>query len=605
MLGAVILCILFSSIVNIIGNAAAKPIYDVISKSSIFSADKQMIISEYCEDMTEKARCGEYHDFLMCDNKVENLTDVLSLAEKSNPFIVGGRGVGKTALVEGLAYRIACGNVPEKIKNKKILKINISKLVVRESESQGSALTILEGIFDEVKSDQVILFIDDIGQIYKIPGILALIKNNLCNSDIKIIASATDEEYGDVLKEHNLSQDYTYVFLEEPSKFDTFRILKYLKDDIEENQNIKILDEVLMDIVNLTGRYMKNKCYPNKAVDILNLALVSAQKNLDDEIQVTRQDVVEAISKVTNMSIGDLSEDEAEILETMRDRIKKIVIGQKSAVDVVCAAVKRGRLGLCDENKPRASFLFVGPSGVGKSELAKVIGEEIGSFIDIDMLILGNKHSIENLIGSTKSKSELIEKITKNPYSVVMFDNIDSADEAELSVIYEILGRGFLTDFAGKKVDFTNAIVILAADLGDKITDSNNKEAALKELLNKNFVEKIRKSVMNKVTDVVFFNTLSKENYVKIIRGKIAKLESRLHGFGINAKVSDDVIAYICDLCCGDENLYGARAIDKIIQEDIELPISDLMMKRKLRSGGKVRCVLDDKKINFNVVNNT
>lgn len=607
MLETTLLSILLSATVNTMGFIAAKPIYEAISKSEIFSVDKHRIMSEYCEDMTEKAYEGEYHDFFMRDDKIENLTDILSLAAKSNPCIVGGRGVGKTALVEGLAYRIACGNAPEKIKNKKILKINVPKLIVCESESRGSALAVLDDVFKQLESDQVIMFIDDIGQMYKILGAHELIKTYLDSSDIKIIASATDEEYAGILKDYNFSQDYTYIFLDEPSKFDTFRILKHLKNDVEENQNVKIHDEVLMDIVNLTGRYMKNKRYPNKAVDILNLALVSAQKCADGEIQVTHQDVVEAIFKVVNMPIGDLSEDEAEVLETMNNRVKKLVIGQDSAVDGVCAAVKRGRLGLCDENKPRASFLFVGPSGVGKSELARVLGEEIGSFIDIDMLILGSNHSIESLRGSTKSKSELVEKITKNPYSVVLFDNIDSADNAEMSAIYEILDRGFLTDFSGNKVDFTNAIVVLAADLGDKLANSNdkdNKENALKKLLDENFSDKIRKNVIKKVTDIVYFNALSEKSYRAIIRAKIAKLESRLHGFGISAKISDEVIAYICSLCCGDKNAYGARTIDKLIRENIELPVSDLMMKRKLKSGGQVCCVLEDRKINFKVVNN-
>lgn len=605
MLGALVLTALISSFINALGFIAAKPIYEIVADSIFFDIEKHLGMCDCCEDMTEKARNGEYHDFFMRDDKIEKLTDILSLGAKGNPCIVGSRGVGKTALVEGLAYRIAHGNVPENMKNKKIFKINLYKLIVDTVNLKSSPLKRLRAVLDKAKEDEsIILFIKDIYQIYKIPGAPELIKMYLDDTDIKIIATATDEEYAAMLKYDGFSKDdYTYIFMDEPSKFDTFRILKYLTNDIEKEKDMRISDEVLMDILNLTGRYMKNKCYPNKAVDILNLALVSARKkSRNDEIcDVEHQDVVEAISQVANMRIGDLSEDEIEALETMNERVKKLVVGQENAVDSVCAALKRGRLGLCDENKPRASFLFVGPSGVGKSKLARVVGEEIGSFIDIDMLILGNKHSLESLIGSGKSKSELIEQITKNPYSVVMFDNIDSADDAEMSVIYEILDRGFLTDFSGKRGDFTNAIVILSADSGDKFTNSKDKQGVLKEFLSEKFSGKIGNGVIKKVTDVIFFNSLSKENYGSIARTKISELESRLHGFGINVKISDGVIEYICNICFERENSYGAGAIDRVIRENIELPISDLMMKKKLKSDGQVFCVLENGEIKFDM----
>lgn len=601
-----VLIVLLSTILNTVGFVAAKPIYELISKTSFFDAERYFVMSEYCEDMTAKALSGQYHDFFTRDDKIENLTDVLSLGAKSNPCIVGGRGVGKKALVEGLAYRMANGKASKKIENKKIFKINVAKLMVGSNGIKSTPLTRLKAILNKAKSDKnIILFIDDICQIYKITGARELIKTYLDNSDIKIIASATDEEYSGILKKDIFAQDYTYIFLEEPSKFDTFRILKYLKGDIEEKQNIKIFDEVLMDIVNLTGRYMKNKCYPNKAVDILDLAIVNAQKTSGGEpAELERRDVIDAISQVTNMPIGDLSEDEAEALETMNERVKKLVIGQDRAVDLVCSAVKRGRLGLCDENKPRASFLFIGPSGVGKSELARVLGEEIGSFIDIDMLSLGHKHSLDNLIGSKESKSELIEKITKNPYSVVMFDNINSANDAELSVIYEILDRGFLTDFSGRKVDFTNAVIIMTVDLGDKVVNPENKKDVFKKFLEENFSGKLGKSIMKKLTDVVFFNTLSEENYTSIINIKTSELESRLQSFGVDLTISPEVVSYIRTLCRERGNAYGARAVNRFIRENIEMPISHLIIKRELKSGGQVCCNLDGKKVKFDIVRN-
>ena len=295
---------------------------------------------------------------------------------------------------------------------------------------------------------------------------------------------------------------------------------------------------------------------------------------------------------MTKIPIGDLSEDEAEVLETMNERLRKLVVGQEKAVESVCLAIKRGRLGLCDENKPRASFLFVGPSGVGKSQLARVLGEEIGSFIDIDMLSLGYKSSLEGLIGSANRKSELIEKITKNPYSVVMFDNVDTASDDALSIIYEILDRGYLTDFSGQKVDFTNSIIILTVNSSSDVVSLDAQ---------KKIADKLSKSIVKKVTDVILFNNLSEENYSLIVKVKLSELESRLHSFGINAKISDEVISHICKLCCDEENSHGARVVAKLIRENIEIPISDLMMKRELKSGEQVHLLLEDEKIKFKI----
>lgn len=599
MLGVLILTVIFSAIINTVGIMTAKPLYEVIAASGLFDADRYFVMTEYCEDMIEKARQGDYHDFFTHDDKIENLTDILSLAAKSNPCIVGGKGVGKTALVEGLAYRIVSGNAPENMKDKKIFKINAAKLIVGKSGVRGSVLTRLRAILAKAKSDKnIILFIDNIYQLSKIPGASELIKTYLDNGDIKIIVSVTNEEYSSMMKNDNLAQDYTYIFLEEPNKFDTFRILKYLKNEAEKKQNVKIFDEVLMDIVNLTGRYMKNKFYPNKAVDVLNLALVTAKKKSGGErCQVMRRDVISAISEVTNIPIGDLSEDEAEALETMNNRVKKFVIGQDNAVDCVCSAVKRGRLGLCDENKPRASFLFVGPPGVGKSELARVLGEEIGSFISVDMLSLGYEHSLKKLVGSRECKSELIEKITKDPYSVVMFDNIDSASGEMLSVISEILDRGFLTDFSGKKIDFTNAIVVLVADSSDMLPSKDSEEIHIF----KNLAKKFDKNIAKKVDDVILFDNLSDENYNSIVKMKLASLENRLRTSGISVKISDEIVFYISKLGLKEKKLYGARTVDKIIRDNIEHPILDLMIQRKLQSAEQVECIFDNEKIKFEV----
>lgn len=593
MLGTLVLTILLSAVVNTVGFISARPVYELIAASGFFDVDRYFVMSEYCEDMTGKAKKGEYHDFFTRDDRIEELTDILSLSAKSNPCIVGSRGVGKKALVEGLAYRMANGNTPEKLKNKKLFKINIAKLIVGKSGVGSSALTRLRAILNKAESDKnIILFIDNIYQISKIPGAAELIKTYLDKGNIKIIVSATDWEYSEMMKSSALAQDYTYIFMEEPSKFDTFRILRYLKNDIEKKQNIKIFDEVLMDIVNLTGRYMKNRCYPNKAVDILNFALVNSQKrNTKGVSKVTRQDVVDAISEVTNIPIGNLSSDEVEALETMNERVKKLVIGQDKAVDSVCSAIKRGRLGICDENKPRASFLFVGPPGVGKSELARVVGEEIGSFISVDMLSFGHKNLLKNLVGSGESKSELVEKIIKKPYSVVMFDNIDSADDELLSVIYEILNTGFMTDFSGKKIDFTNSVIILAADS--------------KDFLNKSFSGNLGKNMAKKLTDILVFNPLSRENYSLIVKAKVSELESRLQNLEINLNVSEDVVSHICSLCSKSENLHGAGAVEKFIRDDIELPISDLIMKGKLKSGRQVVCVLEDNKIKLQAIKNS
>lgn len=592
MLGTVVGIVFLSAFLNTVGRIVAHPIYDYIQASGWLDPDSYFIMSEYCEDITEKARKGHCHDFFTRDDKIESLVDILNLHEKSNPCIVGNPGVGKTALVEGLAYRIVNGNIDEKLKNKKILKINIAKLISGKRYSTGaSPLIRLRAILNEAKNDKsIILFIDDIYQITQIPGAAKLIKAYIENHDLKIIASVNDEEYAMMSENTDFYQRYTHVFLEEPSKFDTFRILQYLKSDIEQKYNLTIYDEVLMDVIELTGKYMKNKFYPNKAIDILNLSIVRAQKNTSKfDNEVTKQDVMEAISKYTNIPVGELTPDEAEALHTMNERVKQVIIGQDKAVDTVCNAVKSGRIGVCDDNKPRASFLFLGPSGVGKSELARVLGDEIGSLINIDMLNYSSRNSLDNLIssGGGTTRSELIEKIIKNPYSVVIFDNIDKAHEDILNMLSGILDRGFLIDSNGCKIDFTNAIIIMSSDTGE-----NSSMEQISQMIDKN--------ILRKVDDVIIFNSLRGEDYKSIAKIKLSKLEGRFYSQGIHVKVSDEVIDYLCSLEAHD--FYGARKIEKQFCDNIQYPISDLIAKGDVESGDTVICELVDGKIEFEIV---
>lgn len=605
---SVMICSIFLAVIlNTLGMIVAPPISSALRSSGWFDIDNYAVMSRYCEDLTEKARGGEYHDYFTSEDKMDQFIIALELDKKKNVCLVGKQGVGKCALVEGLAYRIANGKVDEKMKNKKIIRINISQLITGCSNNlQTNALSRLRSIFDKAERNKdMILFIDETSKMFQIEGAPSLFKAYLERGNIQVVATETDDQYAN--NSHNdIENNFTHIFLKEPNKFETFQILKSLRENINKKYGVNVNDAALMNLVEMTGKYMKNRLYPDKAVDMLNISAVNAQSRVGQNAgYITIDDIKESISKSTNIPITDISYSETTALSTLNKRIKQIIIGQDEAVDSVCHAIKGGRIGVCDPEKPIASFLFLGMAGSGKSELAKVVGEEVGNLIYLDMLYYSSKNSLDNLIGSKREnyKSELIEKIVKQPRSVVVFDNIEKADQNIINVISGIIDKGYLIVRDGSKIDFTNSIIIMISNMGNEIFKQCSKDISEKDLKAqiRSYAEKnFDSNIIRKVDNIITFNPISSEGYKHIADIMISKLESRFYAQNIYLDVSDSAKKYIYETEV--DPCYGARKIESVLREKIQQPLAALLIDGQVNSGDQVTCELQEGKFLFKVL---
>lgn len=608
---AIILTALLTSVFNTVGSAVARPLVELAQSTGWLDPDTYSVMSEYCEDLTEYARAGKLHDAIGRDKEIDSMIDILTRNGKGNPCVVGDSGVGKTALVEGLAYRIAQGNVPEDFKNKKIIKVNMVNLIAGKSYNNGNgAVGRMRALFDKAKEDKdIILFIDEFHQIVQCNA-AELFKTYLDRGEIRVIAATTTSEYGYISKDPALERRFTRVFLEEPTKYQTLEILRRLKNEMEESCGVRVSDESLLASVELTGRYMKSRSYPDKAIDVINSAIKSVYRiNKASSVPeatpvVTEEDVKRIVASETNIPLGNISELEFKLLNSMDERIKYNIVGQDEAVKSVCDAVRRGRTGIRSSSRPRASFLFTGTSGVGKTAFAEALGGEIGSLVKIDMSQYCSRSSLSELIGSKINgyKGELTEKVWKKPYSVVLFDGVEKADVNVLNIILGIIENGYIVDSSGNKVDFTNTIVVMTTNVGERlILNANQNEDQLS--IRNNVLNEVNNvfgnELVNRVDDIIVFNKLSKPNMKEIAKIFINSLETQLNAENISLQIPEEVIEYISNVEINHK--IGARQLRRIVCDKLEKPIAKLIIEDKIEKGGAIICSVGKNGIEFEV----
>lgn len=615
-----------SSLLGKITELILTPVMRMAQSTGWLDPDTYSVMSEYCEDLTEIAKNNmenekrakengkpeeknkkEIHDVIGRDKEIATLIDILSRNGKGNPCVVGDSGVGKTALVEGLAYRIAHGNVPDDFKNKKIIKVNMVNLIAGRSYNNGDgAVSRMRALFDKASKDKdIVLFMDEFHQVVQCNA-AELFKTYLDRGQVKVIAATTTSEYSHISKDPALERRFTRVLLNEPNQSETLEIIKGLKNTFEKGTTIKISDEAMIASVELTGRYMPVKSYPDKAIDAIGFAIRSvARKSTPGKlVTVTAEDIRRVVSAETHIPIDTITEREAQAMATMEGRVKRHVAGQNEAVKLVCDAIKRGRAGIADPHKPRASFFFTGLPGVGKTLLAESIGEEVGSFIKIDMSQYNTANSVAELTGSKIQgyKGELVEKVWKNPYSVILFDGIEKASPQVCNVILEILDKGYLVNSAGNKVDFTNSIIIMTSGVGSEVifnADENSDKFHVKKEVLKRTTQVFGPEFLSKVSNTVIFNKLTSKNFEEMSEMFIGYFEDRLARENIRLEINDDVKKYIS--CVEVNHFQGSRQLKRRVEKKLEKPIADLIINRKLKKGDTVVCSVGDNEINFEV----
>ena len=644
-------------------------------------------LSRYGKDLTEEAKEGKLDTVIGRENEIERVITVLSRRTKSNPVLIGEAGVGKTAIVEGLATRIVKNEVPGNLIGKHIYQVDLSS-VVAGTKFRGEFEERIKGIIDEATGDEsVLLFIDEIhllsgaGSSEGSMDAANILKPALARNSINLIGATTLDEYRkSIEKDKALSRRFQTVMVEEPSAAVTLRILKGIKKHYEDHHGVVIPDEMLETAITMSQRYINDRFMPDKVIDVIDeasaIAKVAADKKgggkykkmkiekatlenkisdaaekedyekaanlktelakLEKEIKklekagvkkmenptLTEENLATAVSLKTGIPVSKVHGSEMKMLMNLEDELKRSIIGQDEAVAAVAKAIRRGRSGITDTRRPIGSFLFMGPTGVGKTELARVIAREVfggeNALVKIDMSEFGEKHNVSRLVGAPAGYigyddgGKLTEAVRRKPYSVILFDEIEKAHPDVFNLLLQILEDGVLTDGQGSKIKFNNTIVILTSNLGsaDMYRESElgftaktakDKKALAEEYEeNKSYAMKALKKVMrpeliNRLDNISVFHALTRKDVEKIFDNLISDLRRRLATKGIGIKIDDKAKKYLIDEGYDPKN--GARPLRRKIEDEVESLISEQIISGELKKGDIPTLKYDNKKL--------
>ena len=651
-------------------------------KKSIENAQTPTL-NQFGKDLTNEASNGKLDPIIGREKEVERIIQILSRRTKNNPCLVGEPGVGKTAVVEGLAEKIIEGEVPENLRNKRVVSLDISSMVAG-AKYRGDFEERLKKCLDEIKkAANVILFIDE---IHTIVGAGAaegaidaanILKPLLARAEIQVIGATTLEEYRKYIeKDAALERRFQPVNVEEPTLQETLEILKGIRDKYEAHHKVKITDSALNAAVDLSSRYINDRYLPDKAIDLMDEAasrvkldsLIAPKevKKLEEKIQeiikekedainnqdfenaakmrdkeqkekkklekikedwenknqiayteVSENDIAEVLSVWTGIPVYKLTETEAKRLKQLEVELHKRVVGQDEAITSVSKAIRRGRVGLKDPKRPIGSFIFLGPTGVGKTETCKALAQALfgdeNTMIRIDMSEYMEKHTVSKLIGSPpgyvgfEEGGQLTEKVRRKPYSVVLFDEIEKAHPDVFNILLQILDDGRLTDSQGRVVDFKNTVIIMTSNIGARqISDkkeigfagNENKEKNYEKLKNNVIAElkkEFRPEFLNRVDEIIVFKQLTEEEISQIVDFMLNVTLERLKDKKIKIKISETLKKEIVKK--GFDPIYGARPIKRAIQNMIEDNLAEAILDKKIKSGATVKMDYVDGKV--------
>jgi len=646
------------------------------------------MLDQYSRDLTEMAAAGELDPVIGRGGEIERILQILSRRTKNNPCLIGEPGVGKTAVVEGLAQRIVIGAVPEQVRGKRIVSLDMASMVAG-SKYRGEFEERIKGVLAEAAgSREVLLFIDELHTIIGAGGAEGamdasnIMKPALSRGEIQVIGATTIGEYRKhIEKDPALERRFQPVTVEEPTEEEAVSILKGLRPNYEEFHRVKISDEAVTAAVELSKRYISDRFLPDKAIDLMDEAASKKQlkgykipdnlealkkeigrlgdekeaairkgdfeqagllqkeqeeqqekmqrqksrlekKHAEKALTVEEEDVAEVVSGWTKIPVQRLAEKESQRLLKMEKILHKRVVGQEEAVKAVAKAVKRGRVGLKDPNRPIGSFLFLGPTGVGKTELSKALAEAVfGSeqaMIRVDMSEYMEKHSVSKLVGSPPGYvgydegGQLSEKVRRNPYSVILFDEIEKAHPDVFNILLQVLDDGHITDSQGRKVDFKNTILIMTSNAGAQSIMAPKKLGFLSGDDEKQDYDRMKGSVMeevkrifrpeflNRIDEIIVFHALNKE-HIRSIAGIL------LNGFAKRCKEQMDITLKVQNTAkdiiaeAGFDQKYGARPLKRAIQNKIEDVLAEEILEGNVKSGDTVSLGARNGKLKFSV----
>ncbi len=632
-------------------------------------------LDNYSRDLTELAKEGKLDPVIGREDEIERVIQILSRRTKNNPCLIGEPGVGKTAIAEGLALKIVEGNVPETVKEKRVVTLDLSGMVAG-SKYRGEFEERIKSVISEVRrSGDVLLFIDELHTIIGAGGAEGamdasnILKPSLARGEIQVIGATTIDEYRKYIeKDAALERRFQPVTVEEPTEEEAIAILKGLRERYEKHHKVTITDEAIVAAVKLSSRYINDRFLPDKAIDLIDEASSKARlttyvepeevKQLTEEIEklekqkiqaikneafekagdikrkqekkrekkekiiqkwekekndtklcVNESNIADIVASWTKIPVKKLEEGEAERLRKLEEILHERVVGQSEAVTAVSKAVRRGRVGLKDPKRPISSFLFLGPTGVGKTELSKALAEAMfgteNALIRVDMSEYMEKHSVSKLVGSPpgyvgyEEGGQLSEKVRRNPYSVILFDEIEKAHPDVFNILLQVLDDGHITDSQGRMIDFKNTVIIMTSNAGAaKIIEpkklgfaSTSSAEDDHKLMKENVMAEIRKlfkpEFLNRIDDIIVFHSLQKEEMKQIVDILLVSLSKRTkEQMNITITVEDEAKEFIVDK--GYDPKYGARPLRRTIQTEIEDRLAEDILEGKIFSGDEV-----------------
>lgn len=641
------------------------------------SKEKDVLV-QYTKDLTKSAEDKQLDPVIGRDEELDRIIQILSRRTKNNPCLIGEPGVGKTAVAEGLAQRIVDGEIPDTLKDKRILTLDISAMVAGTKYRGDFEERIKKAIESVEKAGNIILFIDEIHTIIGAGGAEGavdaanILKPELARGKIQVIGATTLEEYRKhIEKDAALERRFQPVIVEEPSIKDAVKILLGLRDRYEAHHKVKITDEAIETAVNLSARYIGDRFLPDKAIDLIDEAASSVrlknftppqdvkqlenklkslskdkeaavnsqdfetaakirdeEKELQEKLsgkkdgwktgifsfgnEVTKENITAVVAKWTGVPVVQLSSQESERLLDLENELERRVIGQTDAVKVVAKAIRRARVGLKDPKRPIGSFIFLGPTGVGKTELCKTLAETIfgteDSMIRLDMSEYMEKHSVSRLVGSPpgyigfEDGGQLTERVRRKPYSVVLFDEIEKAHPDAFNMLLQILEDGILSDSSGRKVSFKNTIIIMTSNIGSsllidkknafgfgELSDEKSKE---KELVIAELKKAFKPEMINRIDEIVVFNKLTRKDNRKICENLLAKVAERAKEIGVELIFDSEVIGKISE--SGFDEKYGARPLRRTITTKVEDKLAHEILSGDIGHGDTAKVIMED-----------
>jgi ATP-dependent Clp protease ATP-binding subunit ClpC len=651
------------------------------SKKSKNGKSKTPTLDEFGKDLTVAAKEGKIDPVIGRENEINRVIQILSRRTKNNPCLIGEPGVGKTAIAEGLALKIVRGEVPELLKDKKIVALDLTSMVAGTKYRGDFEERIKKAMDEVIAAKDVILFIDEVhtimgaGAAEGATDAANILKPSLARGELQVIGATTITEYRkNIEKDAALERRFQPVTVGEPTEEETVAILKGLRDKYEAHHKVKITDEAIENAVKMSTRYIADRYLPDKAIDLIDEAASRVRLNaytvpdnlkemekelksleeekasavrsqdfeqaatirdkenklktlLDEEKEkwknlsshqvkeITKEDIASIVSAWTGIPANQLTKEESEKLLNLEKILHERIVGQDKAVSSIARAIRRGRAGLKNPKRPIGSFIFLGPTGVGKTELCKTLAEAMfgdeESIVKLDMSEYMEKHTVSKLIGSPPGYvgfdegGQLTEKIRRKPYSVVLFDEIEKAHPDVFNMLLQILEDGVLTDSQGRKVSFKNTVIIMTSNVGaSKITDPKsalgfggeegvNENANIEKLVMADLKSTFKPEFLNRIDEIVVFNQLEKDDIEEIARRMLKTLIKQVKELGTDVEVTDEAVSAIADV--GFDKVYGARPLRRAIQTQIEDKLSELILENKLGE----KCIVDYKNGEF------